>query len=165
MAKNKKMGWRERILLAGFIVAAIVFLPITAVLFIGMLPTVMARLTDKTKEKTKVLTVGFMNFAGCFPFLYELVDTGLKLENALQILSDPLTIVMIYSCAVLGYAVEWLVTNMVAGLLVQKGRNRLETIKKIQEGMVKQWGPEVMGDIPLDPYGFPLESNDPPPQA
>ena len=165
MAKKMRMGWRERILLAGFIVAAVVFLPITALLFVGMLPTVMARVTDKTKERTKVLTVGFMNFAGCFPFLYQLVESGLKFENSIGIISDPMTIVMIYTCAVLGYGIEWLVTNMVAGLMVQKGRNRLETIKKIQENMVKQWGPEVAGDMPLDQYGFPLEPGESPPQA
>lgn len=164
MAK-KKIGWRERILLAAFIVAAVVFLPITALLFVGMLPTVMARVTDKTKEKTKVLTVGFMNFAGCFPFLYQLAESGLKFENSIGIISEPMTIVMIYTCAVLGYGIEWLVTNMVAGLMVQKGRNRLETIKKIQESMAKQWGPEVAGDLPLDQYGFPLEPGDAPPQG
>lgn len=165
MAKLSKMGWRERVMLAAFIVAAVVFLPVTALLFIGMLPTVMARLTDKTKERTKVLTVGFMNFAGCYPFVYQLIESGLKLQNAISILSDPLTVVMIYSAALLGYGIEWLVTNMVAGLMVQKGRNRLETITKMHENMTKQWGREVSGEIPLDPYGFPLEQTETPPKA
>lgn len=151
------MGWRERIMLAIFMVASVVFLPITALLFVGMLPTVMARLTDNSKERTKVLTVGFMNFAGCFPFLYQLVDMGLKLENSLTMLSDPITVVIIYSAAVLGYGIDWVVTNMVATIMVQKGRNRLENIKKTQENLVRQWGPEVSGDIPLDSYGFPLD--------
>lgn len=165
MAKFSKMGWRERVMLAAFIVAAVVFLPVTALLFVGMLPTVVARLTDKTKERTKVMTVGFMNFAGCYPFVYQLIESGLKLQNVMAILSDPMTVVLIYSAALLGYGVEWLVTNMVAGLMVQKGRNRLENITKIQENMSKQWGREVSGEIPLDPYGFPLEQGEPPPKA
>lgn len=157
MAKRKKMGWQERILLAVFMVASVVFLPITAIVFVGMLPTVMARLTDRSKERTRALTVGFLNFAGCFPFLYQLVETGLKLENSLAILSDPMTIVIIYTSALIGYGVDWLVTTAVAGFMVQKGKNRLEAIRKAQDNLVRQWGNEVTGDIPLDPNGFPIE--------
>ncbi len=161
MVKLKRMGWKERLMLAVFIVASVVFLPVTLLLFVGMMPSVMARMVDKSRERTKVLTVGFMNFAGCYPFLYELVETGIKMEAALGILSQPQTIVMIYGCALLGYCIEWLVTNMVAGLMVQKGRTRLETIKKTQESLVRQWGAEVSGDIPLDQYGFPMEPSEP----
>ena len=144
-------------MLAVFMVASVVFLPVTALLFVGLLPTVMARLTDRSKERTKVLTVGFMNFAGCFPFLYQLFHMGIKLENSLAILSDPMNIVIIYTAALIGYGIDWVVTHMVAAIAVQKGRNRLENIKKIQENMVRQWGAEVSGEIPLDNNGFPLE--------
>lgn len=154
---RRSMGWKARILLATFIGAAIIFLPTTILLFIGMLPTVTARVMDRTRENAKVMTVGFMNFAGCFPFLYNLFETGHKVSNALAILADPLTIVTIYSCAVAGYILDWIVTIFVAGLMVQKGRRRLELIKKAQEALVRQWGPEVTGELRLDPYGFPIE--------
>ena len=157
MGKRSRMGWKARILLATFIGTAVLFLPTTLLLFIGMLPTVTARILDRSREHAKVLTVGFMNFVGCFPFLYNLFETGHKLDNAIAILADPLTIVTIYSCAVAGYVLEWVVATFVAGLMIQKGRRRLETIKKIQESLVKQWGTEVTGELPLDQYGFPVE--------
>jgi biotin transporter BioY len=157
MSQKRKMRWKSRILLATFIGTAILFLPTTILLFVAMLPTVTARVMDHTREHTKVLTVGFMNFAGCFPFLYSLFETGHKIDNALAILADPLTIVTVYSCAMAGYILEWIVTTFVAGLMVQKGRRRLEIIKKIQDSLVKQWGTEVTGELQLDPYGFPVE--------
>lgn len=158
MAKKKmSMGWQARILVAILMITAVVFLPITIMLTIGMLPTIISRLIDKSPEATKVLTVGFMNFAGCFPFCYKLFQDGNKIDNSMEILSDPLTIVIMYSCAAIGYAIEWLVTSVVAGIMVQRGRKRLEAIKNHQESLVTQWGQEVTGEIPLDPYGFPLE--------
>lgn len=158
MAKKKKLGWHARILMSVGAGMAVLFLPTTALFLFGMLPTIAARVVDRTPEKTKVLTVGFMNFATVFPFWYNLMELGHKFDNAMLILSSPLTIVIMYSGALMGYAIEWGVTSFVATLMVQKGKNRLESIKKGQESLIKQWGPEVSGEIPLNQYGFPIET-------
>lgn len=158
MARRRTMSWQARVMLAVFAVASVVFLPTTVLLFVGMLPTVVARVVDRTPERTKSLTVGFMNFAGCFPFWYQLVESGHKIDNAMLILSDPMTIVIIYASALVGYGIEMVMTVIVAGLMVQKGQSRLKSIKSHQEEMVKKWGPEVTGEIPLDQYGFPVEN-------
>lgn len=158
--KRQKLGWAGRLLLIIFFVTAVVFLPTTVLLFIGMMPTTAARLVDRSKARTKVFTVGFLNFAGCFPYWFKLVEQGHKFENAMQILSNPTTIVVMYAAAGIGYLIEWAVTNMVAGFMVQRGKKRLEDIQKFQEDMVLRWGPEVTGDIPLDPSGFPIESKE-----
>lgn len=158
MAKKRKKSMQTRIMMAIAIVMAVLFLPTTALFVVGMLPTIVARVIDRTPEKTKVLTVGFMNFAGVFPFWYQLVEIGHKFDNAMALVSQPLTVVVMYAGAVLGYALEWGITGFVASMMVQKGRSRLDNIKKAQEAMVRQWGPEVSGEIPLNQYGFPLEN-------
>ena len=63
-----------------------------------------------------------------------------------------------YSCALIGYLIEWICTIIVSGLMVQRGRARLDLIKKTQDEFVTRWGSEVSGDLPLDDYGFPLEN-------
>ena len=155
--KSKKFGWHGQLLLIIFFVTAVVFLPTTILLFIGMLPTVGARLVDRSKARTKVFTVGFLNFSGCFPYWFKLVEQGHKFENTMQILSNPTTIVVMYAAAGIGYMIEWAVTNTVAGFMVQRGKRRLEDIRKFQEEMVVRWGVEVTGDLPLDQAGFPIE--------
>ncbi len=157
MAK-RKMGWQLRIVLSVGACAAVLFLPTTALFFVGMLPTIAARVIDRTPEKTKVLTVGFMNFAGVFPYWYDLLELGHKFDNAMAILSHPLTIIAMYGAALMGYVIEWSVTGFVASVMVQKGKSRLDNIKKAQETLIKQWGPEVSGEIPMNQYGFPLEN-------
>jgi hypothetical protein len=159
MAKtSKKMTLGGRLLVAVLGVAAVIFLPTTILLVAGMLPTIVARVIDRSPERLKAVTVGCMNFAGCFPFWFEMVQTGHKVDNSLAILTDPLTIVVIYSCAVIGYLIEWICTIIVSGLMVQRGKARLELIKKTQEDFTTRWGPEVSGDLPLDDYGFPVEN-------
>jgi hypothetical protein len=157
---RRSMGWQAQILLITFIIVAVLFAPTTLLLFVGMLPTLCAKLIDKTKERTKVLTVGFMNFAGCFPYWFQLAQQGHDLDTALRILGEPMTIVIMYCAAAVGYLIEWLVAGIVASIKVQLGKARLVEISRIHEEMVEKWGPEVSGDIPMDAYGFAIKDDD-----
>lgn len=158
--KKKKASAPDRILLVIFLITAVVFVPTTFMLFIGLMPTIVARLVDRTKERTKVLTVGFMNFAGCAPFWLQMVRDGHTLEVALNIMTQPSTVVVMYSAALAGYLIEWAMTGVFASLMVQKGQKRLEDIKNLQAELVKRWGVEVTGEIPLDAQGFPIETKE-----
>lgn len=160
--KKSKMNspFKSRLLLVGMLLTSIAVLPTTLLIFIGMMPTIIARFTEKTRQGTRVLTIGFMNFAGCFPFWFKLMQSGHKFEAAVALVTDPFNIVIMYGSAVVGYMIEWGLAGFVAGLMVQKGRKRLDEIKKIQEDITKRWGPEVTGDIPLDRFGFPVSNNE-----
>lgn len=160
MAKNKKtMSIQSQILLISFIIVAVLFMPTTILLFVGMMPTIGARLMDHTRERVKVFTVGFMNFAGCFPFWYQLVQKGHEMDTALQILGDSMTIIVMYLAAGAGYLIEWAVTGIMSSFMVARGKNRLLEIKRIQEEMIVKWGPEVTGDLRMDLYGFAIEDD------
>jgi hypothetical protein len=159
--KKKSMGWNGRILLSFLLIFAVVFLPTTVLLFIGMLPTIVARVADRSPDRSRALTIGFMNFAGCFPFWFQLVEDGHKFENAVVILSQPSTIVIMYAAALAGYLVEWSLAGIVAGMVVQRGNKRLKEIEELQQAMTVRWGNEVTGDVPLDAQGFPIENKMP----
>lgn len=155
--KNKRLSVQERILLITFFLTSIVFYNVAILLLIGMLPTIIVRLVDRTPEKTKVLTIGFMNFAGCFPYCYQLFEKT-EASSVVAVIANPLNIVIMYSAALLGYIIEWGVVGFVASVMVQRGKQRLIDIKKTQEALIKKWGPEVSGDIPLNEQGFPIEN-------
>ena len=97
-----------------------------------------------------------MNFAGCFPFCYQLFIKN-DATSIFTIISNPLNIVIMYASAMVGYIIECGVVGFVASLMVQKGKQRLIEIKKIQENLSKKWGPEVTGEMRLDENGFPME--------
>lgn len=156
--KKKTVTWKGQLLgLCGFI-AAVVFMPTTMILMLGMIPTIVAGVIDKDGKGTKALTVGAMNLAGCTPFLIDLWTRGHTAEMAVTIVSDPRTIIVIYAAAGIGYLINWAMAGIVGTIMVQRGHLRLKDIQKLEEALVERWGREVTGDLPLDPYGFPLEA-------
>ncbi len=146
--------------MSAMLLTSVAVLPTTLIFFIGMIPTIVARLGEKSKQGTRALTVGFMNFAGCFPFWFKLMQGGHKFDLAVSLITDPFNIVVMYGGALVGYMIEWGLAGVVAGVMIQKGRKRLESIKEMQGDLVTRWGPEVTGEMPLDRFGFPVERKD-----
>jgi hypothetical protein len=158
MTKKKKMiSWQTQIFSIFGVLMALVVMPTTALLSVGMLPTFVAAFVDRTPGKTKAITVGALNLAGCFPFLLQLWSQGHSFDKAIYIISSPTAIITMYAAAAVGYFIDWVLTGFVAGILYQKGEARLKAIAETQAELIKRWGREVTGEIPLDEYGFPLE--------
>jgi biotin transporter BioY len=158
-AKGNKSG-QKKLMLTFMVLTSVALLPTTVIFFIGMMPTIAIRLSDRSRQRTRVLTIGFMNFASCFPFWFQLMQKGHKFDVAVNIILDPMNLSIMYGGAVAGYLIEWSLSGFVAGMMVQKGRRRLENIKKMQDDMVQRWGREVSGEIPLDIHGFPVETKE-----
>lgn len=159
-ASSSNNTGKKRLMLTFMILTSVALLPTTVIFFIGMMPTIAVRLSDRTKQKARVLTIGFMNFASCFPFWFKLMQQGHSFENAVSIILDPLNISIMYGGAVVGYLIEWSLSGFVAGMMIQKGRKRLENIRKMQDDLVERWGREVSGEVPLDIHGFPIENKE-----
>lgn len=153
----KSMGWRSRLLLSVMGLTSIAALPTTVIFFVGMMPTIIVRFTDKKKSRTRVFTVGFMNFAACFPFWFDLMHKGHTFPNAIELIGNPMTIVIMYFGAGMGYLIEWCLAGFVGGLLIARGKKKLDDIIKMQEVLTDRWGAEVSGQISLDPDGFPID--------
>ncbi len=159
--KGKKQSRWLHTMLVGLILLSIVFLSSAVVLFIGLLPMFVAFFVDRSKKKTKAITVGAMNIAGCVPFLMELWTSGGTMETALSIIFDPMAIIVIYAAAGIGYLIDWTATIMIANLLYQRGVARKDTIEKRQKELIERWGEEVNGKVALDHDGFPIEEQKP----
>lgn len=159
MGEKKKsvLGWRGTVLMFVMLISAFVFMPTTIILLFGMLPTLAANLIDKTIQKSRVISVGMLNFAGCMPFLLELwlSSTPNDFNAALNIIIQPKTGIIIYSVAAIGYAIEAAVTNVVASLMQQRAAVRIKTIDARMEELTERWDEIVNGETPLDEFGFP----------
>lgn len=161
MAKKKKksgMTMGGRVLLVCGLLMAIVFLPSTFLLMIGMMPTPFAFLVDRSEKKSKVIAVGAINLVGCAPFLFDLWTNGNNFDASFAIVSNPKAIIVMYSAAAVGYMVSWAMTGIVSSILFQRGQARAKAIEKRQAELVERWGREVTGEIPLDEFGFPLDA-------
>ncbi len=153
--KRKKIGYKGQIMIVICVLVAILFSALSIILAIGMIPTVVAIIVDRSEGKMRALTIGLLNFAGCIPFMIEVFKSGNNIETAINYIVQPETIIVMYFAAGMGYVIDWAMTGIVSSLVVQKTKRRLKEIEKIKKELIERWGSEVTGIIPLDEYGFP----------
>lgn len=155
---KKRIGFKAFMVFFFAILVAIVFTPTSLILLIGMLPTFVAYLVDRSLEKNKTFTIGAMNFAGCFPYLLGLWTGENTLRVSLDYLENPETIIVIYSIAAMGYAINWAVTLFIATILRKRSAIRIDRIEKDKEKLKERWGEKVNGKYELDAHGFPIQA-------
>lgn len=155
--KRRNLTWKETLFLIMSLLLAIVFLPTTVMLCVGMLPTIVCAAVDKTRGMVRTMSVGAMNLAGCVPFVMELWAKGHNFAIAFDYIVQPRTIIVMYFAAAMGYLIDWAMTGIVRSIMLEKAKGRVKDIEKRHAALSVRWGAEVNGQIPLDPEGFPLE--------
>lgn len=163
--KKQSFGWKGQIFLICLLLASVMFASLAVIVVVGMVPTIVAAIVDRSEGRMRALTIGAMNFAGCAPFMLEIFKKGNSLETSIAYMLEPRTIVVIYFAAAMGYLIDWAMTGIVSSVLVQKTKNRLRDIQKSQKELTERWGVEVTGTIPLDEFGFPVENHHKPEEA
>lgn len=141
------------------VILGLVSIPAMLLLLIGMLPTLGAFVSVGSDEgkAARALSVTCLNFAGCFPFLLKIIANSMSLEKGLEIITDPLVIVVIYATAGAGYIVDALLSGYISSFLFTRAQARLAQIEKRQTALAERWGEEVTGRIPLDEDGFAVK--------
>lgn len=145
--KAKKKG-RSRMLtfLLLLLPAALVVLPTTMIFGVGMIPTIVAYMIDRDPEKPAPIIVGGLNFCGCMPFAIMLWQQGHGMSIAMKMLANPLTWLVMYGAAALGWAFYYGIPPAVANAEIRSAEKRVEELRMTKSELVQQWGPEVAGD-------------------
>lgn len=159
--QKKKFGWKGQIFLIVAVLSSAMFSAVALILAVGMIPTIVAAVVDRTKGHVRSMTVGAINFAGCAPFIVEVFKKGNDLALAVNYIIQPRTLVVMWMAAAMGYMIDWAMTGIVSSIMVQRAKNQMKNIEKDQKSLVSRWGVEVTGTIPLDEYGFPKEMASP----
>ncbi len=146
-AKAGKLSAKGRLLLIVGILLGVVFLPTSTLLFIGLLPTIASFLFSIRGKGPRTSTVFAMNVAGCVPFVIKLWSGGNDFDAAVEIVTNPRYMSVIYTAAAFGYMIDWVVTGIVSSYLYQRGVSRMKAIKNSQQNLVKNWGANVAGGL------------------
>ena len=147
--KGKGIGLKGRVFLAVFILLGLIFLPTSFMVFVGMVPSMIALLFSG-RGGPRASTVSAMNLAGCIPFVFKLWSSGNDFESSVDILLDSQTLMVIYTAAAFGWMIDWVVAGLVSSYYYQKGMARMGAIKKRQKALIDQWGREVAGGLAGD---------------
>jgi hypothetical protein len=134
---------RPKLVLALLIPLALVFLPTTAVLITGMIPTLVALVIDGSPRRYLTTTVGGLNFLGCFYFLHLLWSMTQNMSSVMVVLGSSYG----WLCALTGAGCGWLLflgmPPVVLSVAATQARIRLFRLNREMERMVEDWGQEV----------------------
>lgn len=118
-------------------------LPTVFLFFFGMLPTFVAYIIDRTKEKYATFCVASMNFCGLYPYLMDLWLESHTIVAATKIMADVFALVIIYGAAALGWVIYTTVPPVVSSFLSVIAQQRVATLRLQQRKLIEEWGEAV----------------------
>lgn len=121
----------------------ILSLPAFIIILLGMMPTGVAYVIDRTKEKYAAFCVGSANFCGVFPFVLEVWAGDHTPAQAFQILANVFKLFIMYGAASFGWLLYAMIPPIVSAILVMVAERRVAELHTIQEALINEWGPDV----------------------
>ena len=124
-------------------------LPIFLLLYGGLLPTLVAYLTDERRGKHLLISVATMNAAGVLLVCRPLLSSGFSPEAGFAIVGNPSNWMTMYGFAMAGWLLVWIVPLIVSNVLDFIYGQRRRAAETAREALVAQW-PGVIGPAAAD---------------
>ena len=138
---KKKLSRRSLVTLAAIIMSGLVAIPTAMVFIVGMLPTIVAFIIDKTNGKTKARTVGFSNLVGVFVVVMDLWKTEHSIDYAFSILLDPYNWLYMYLSAAVGWGINIFFRWSAKKYIHARGIAALKKLRKKRYKLETEYGP------------------------
>lgn len=133
----------------GIVVMAFLFaLPTVPILLLGMIPTGVALLVDRTPGKTAAVCVAGLNFAGVAPFIAMLWDGTNTLNQSFRIMTDIYSWLGMYGAAAVGWLLFLGLPPVVGSFLRIHAAQRVAHLRARQAKLKEEWG---VGQKPTAP--------------
>lgn len=126
--------------------AMLFFMATCLLLVIGMLPTFSAWVSDRDPEKTAPITVGAVNLCGILPYLLQLWRGTNTFHESLTILAQPMTWLVMYGAAAVGWTLYFVIPPLVAGMVSLSHETKVRNLESKQQALIEEWGAEVTGE-------------------
>lgn len=140
-----QMGIKPWVLFIPVLLIALVFLPSSAVITAGMIPTLVARLVDTSAGRRLSITVGALNLVGCLYFLHRIWSMGHSVNDIPTVLGDTFG----WLSALLGAGAGWVIFGFMPALIAKIAETqttiRLNRVTQDQGQLIEEWGEAVRG--------------------
>ena len=151
--KPRRVGVRNRrtpnpvlsstLTIATVIGLLVLALPTAMVLFVGFLPSLAAWAADDTKGHYSSRSVVGVNFAGVAPFILKLWSGHNDIAAAARIITDPFTLLVMFSAAGIGWLMFLGFPGLVAGVCSINATRRIAQLKEHQRALIEEWGTAI----------------------
>ncbi len=141
---STKTNWTKILWTSGVLtLLAIISFPTLIIFIVGMLPTGVARICDRTVQKYATLCVGGLNICGVFPYIIELWVDNHSVAAAMNIISDLFALLVMYSSASIGWLMFIAVPPVVSTFLDVLAQRRVNSLRSKQHNISEEWGADV----------------------
>ena len=141
---SAKVNWTKILWITAVLtLLAIISLPTLIIFIVGMLPTGVARICDRTAQKYATLCVGGLNICGVFPYIIKLWTNNHSIIAATNTVSDLFALLVMYSMASFGWLMFLAVPPVVSTFLDVLAQRRVNTLRGKQQSLAQDWGAEV----------------------
>ena len=127
----------------GFVALIILSLPSVIIIFFGLLPTIVAFIIDRSKQRNASFCVGGINFCGVFPYLIELWTGDNSMDMSVRILTDVFSLVIMYGAAGFGWMIYLTLPPVIAAFLSVTAQHKVSTLRSTQRQLIEEWGDDV----------------------
>ena len=140
----------NNIIWAVILITFVTFLspPTVLVLFVGFLPTGVAYICDKSDEKFAALCVGGLNLCGVFPYILSIWFDAHNIDNAIDIITNFFSLMVMYTAAGLGWGVYRYVPPIISQVVDFLAKRRLTNLHLLQDNLTEEWG--ALNDSPTN---------------
>lgn len=146
-AKPEKKGGGTLLAVLLLLPVALILLPTTMVVFLAMIPTMVARIVDSAPGRHLTITVGSLNLAGSLWFVHDVWAAGQSFAAVQPALNDMLGWLSALLGAAAGWAIHWIMPAISGRIAATKSGVRLARLRKRQAELVEQWGEPVRGGL------------------
>jgi hypothetical protein len=117
--------------------------PSMVVLFFGLLPTFVAYIIDRSNGKSAAFTVGSANFLGVFPFIIILWGGENSFTQALNITTDLIDMLIMYSASAFGWLVFMVLPTIISSFVMIMQQRKVAQLRGQQKDLIEEWGSQV----------------------
>ena len=148
---SKQVGVKKRVntsqltlwLSIAFVTTVILSLPSIILVFFGMLPSIVAFIIDRSKQRNTAFCVGGINFCGVFPYLIDLWGGANTIELSIKILTDVFSLIVMFGAAGFGWLVYLSLPPVIAAFLSVMAQHKLSSLRTTQRQLIEEWGEDV----------------------
>ncbi len=140
---KKGISWTGLTIFAVGIGLVFVAMPTVILLIFGLLPTFASLLTDKSYHKSASFCIGALNFAGLFPYLFDLWGGANTIGIAVEMIANVFSLFIIYGAAGFGLLLFNSIPPMIGAFLTVVNEKRMKVLRKTQQNLIEEWGEAV----------------------
>ncbi|RCK28607.1 hypothetical protein [Thalassospira lucentensis] len=134
--------------IASAVLLFMVALPTFITLTVGLLPSLVAFIFDRSPGRMMARCVFGLNFSGVAPYILELWQDGAQtVGGATQQIFQPLALSIMYGAAGLGWLLYLAMPPIVANVLNLSAQRRVTELRKNQRGLIKTWGDSLIKEV------------------